>query len=200
MSFNFLLFSTLNKCLVIKKGKYNTRGLIRTGLSHPQPFGHNSRKKFSSFFNLLIICSSQQRFRYNEGVFQFRTTYVSCAIKRQKRWNMLYPAACCHIWDSIRLWCDIPSGMLLSAEDLTSLGLFRGCPPHSRIRWQAMIIVTAYAIWKGRNRFVMQKRTWSSLQIVSEIQMQSFLWLQCRGCKLLPPWDVWLINPLRNSH
>lgn len=86
----------------------------------------------------------------------------------------------------------------------SSQGIFKSnkqpasCAIRCRKQWSMLSSFT------GRAHFsrvlTMQKRTWNSLQIISEIKLNSFLWLNNRYCKSIPSYMGHLAtHPLGSS-
>lgn len=58
--------------------------------------------------------------------------------------------------------------------------------------WVAVLYVTSLAIWKARNKYVMKKQSWSLLEIISNIQVVSHLWITSRNSIAVGDRNAWI--------
>ncbi|XP_071695550.1 uncharacterized protein [Rutidosis leptorrhynchoides] len=99
------------------------------------------------------------------------------------------------IWEKIFKWwgfnvfssaslCEIFQDSTI--ENMSDLG--------SKI-WQAVLWSCCYLIWWNRNQVVFNKKGWTTLVALCEIQLKAFEWIGKRSKSLHLDWHTWLHNP-----
>lgn len=93
------------------------------------------------------------------------------------------------------VWSGLSCLVLVEVEDLLPPATLNLVPATARGTWEAILFTAAWAIWRARNRFVMENKRWCLLQIISEIQIFAHLWLSSGKVKFTRPWSTWVLKP-----
>lgn len=99
------------------------------------------------------------------------------------------------LWESVARWCNVSGLLLWQVTDLTSPETLNLVSAESKEIWQSILLVTCWCIWRARNGVIKEDKVWSHLQIFSDVQALSHLWLSSQKPSLLPKWPFWLLNP-----
>lgn len=81
------------------------------------------------------------------------------------------------VWSALSLWCGVNFIDVLEVSDLASQRTLKSVQAKHRPILEAMIMCSSWVIWKARNKFLMEGIRWSSMSIISEIQVLSHLWI-----------------------
>lgn len=100
------------------------------------------------------------------------------------------------VWRIVAKWCGVQGLFLWEILDLDSPEVAALAPRSARAVWEAILVALAWYIWHARNKKVKEGKTWCLLQVISDIQILSFLWISSRRGKQQLSWDNWLLNPL----
>lgn len=79
---------------------------------------------------------------------------------------------------ALSLWCGVSFRDVLEVSDLASQRTLKSVQAKHRPILEAMIMCSSWVIWKARNKFLMEGIRWSSMSIISEIQVLSQIVLQ----------------------
>lgn len=93
------------------------------------------------------------------------------------------------VWEAIGRWWGVCSISLWDCDEVLQL-----LPPAARPFWAAVLYVAAWAIWKAQNEFMMKNKPWSLLQVFSNIQVLSHLWVSSRSAKFVHSLSDWFLN------
>lgn len=90
----------------------------------------------------------------------------------------------------------IKSLFLWDCDNIFSPEVLQLVPAVARQIWGAVLQVSLWAIWEEGNKFFMEKKQWSLLEVLSNIQEFSHLWLSSRKPNAVGSWNAWVLSPL----
>ncbi|GKA34291.1 reverse transcriptase domain, reverse transcriptase zinc-binding domain protein [Tanacetum coccineum] len=96
------------------------------------------------------------------------------------------------VWDRIFAWWQIG---LVDAFNLKDMLGHKGVPTireKTRVLWEAVLVVTAYFMWKSRNIRVFKGKDQTSSRTFHDIQIKTFEWLCRRSNRYNFSWQQWL--------
>lgn len=98
------------------------------------------------------------------------------------------------VWMAVTRWWGVSPFFLSDYEDFFFWEISFLAPRAARPIWVAVLYVTLWAIWKEHNQFVMQKKAWNLLEVISDIQVLSHLWISSRCSKFNGSLSTWLLK------
>ncbi|KAI3821231.1 hypothetical protein L1987_08792 [Smallanthus sonchifolius] len=101
-----------------------------------------------------------------------------------------------NIWCRISKWMRIDVTRQVAIQDLAVL--IRDAQGTNKIKKIRTLITycTYWLIWKARNKWIFSQVRSSVENMVDEVKVLSFSWLETRGKKLHCSWEEWLVNPI----
>lgn len=93
-------------------------------------------------------------------------------------------------------WCGVQRLFLWETQELNSQEVLAFVLAAAKEIWEAILGVSAWCIWRVRNKKVKEEKPWCLLQVTSDIQILSYLWISSRRNKPPIPWTMWMLNPL----
>lgn len=100
------------------------------------------------------------------------------------------------VWRTVAKWCGVAGLFLWEVRDLHSEEVLSLAPPTTKSVWEVILTVSAWCIWRARNKKIKKRKVWCLLQIISGIQILSFLWFSPRRKNSVRSWTNWVLNPL----
>lgn len=99
---------------------------------------------------------------------------ISCSVARS-------------IWRAVGSCCGVNLLDMLEAHDLNSQQVTHLLSAQHHVVLEAILFSTAWGVWKARDKLVMEGVQWNRLQIFSDIQTLSHLWMNWVMC----PFSAW---------
>nr|GEV90079.1 zinc finger, CCHC-type [Tanacetum cinerariifolium] len=88
-----------------------------------------------------------------------------------------------HIWSLVRIWCDISIPAIVSHSDWKSWFDNLHLSSDGKTRLQVIAATVWWTIWKYKNPVTFNSQCMRKCDLIDNIRLCSFTWLNCRGSK-----------------
>ncbi|KAI3683245.1 hypothetical protein L1987_83746 [Smallanthus sonchifolius] len=113
-----------------------------------------------------------------EAIESVEHLFVSCALAQS-------------LWHIVSQWCKIPSIYAFEIKDLLEMHKFSRVSKKKAKMIHAIVLTSLWCLWKARNTLIFEGRQLSLANLVEEVKILGFLWVQCRSKSAALSWEDW---------